>query len=73
MGSRQSSWLRPQYVDADAIVHPFNVVSALFGLFQGGIVPGYAMIVHETMPARQAATRVGTVIMASLFNMSFGG
>jgi MFS family permease len=49
------------------------VVSALFGLFQGGIVPSYAIIVRETMPASEAATRVGTVIMASVLGMSFGG
>jgi MFS family permease len=49
------------------------VVSALFGLFQGGLVPSYALIVRETMPAREAATRVGIVIMASVLGMSFGG
>jgi MFS family permease len=49
------------------------VISALFGLFQGGLVPSYALIVRETMPAREAATRVGIVIMASVFGMSFGG
>ena len=49
------------------------IVSALFGLFQGGIVSSYAIIVRETMPAREAATRVGTVIMVSLLGMSFGG
>jgi MFS family permease len=49
------------------------VVSALFGLFHGGIVSSYAIIVRETMPAREAATRVGTVIMVSLLGMSFGG
>lgn len=52
---------------------PLYVVSALFGLFQGGIVSSYAIIVRETMPAREAATRVGTVIMVSLLGMSFGG
>ena len=52
---------------------PLYVVSALFGLFQGGIVPSYAIIIRETMPAREAATRVGTVIMASVLGMSFGG
>jgi hypothetical protein len=52
---------------------PLYVVSALFGLFQGGIVPSYAIIVRETMPAKEAATRVGMVIMVSLFGMSFGG
>ena len=49
------------------------VVSALFGLFQGGLVPSYAIIVRETMPAKEAATRVGIVIMASVIGMSFGG
>ena len=49
------------------------VISALFGLFQGGLVPSYALIVRETMPAREAATRVGIVIFASVIGMSFGG
>jgi MFS family permease len=49
------------------------VISAMFGLFQGGIVPSYAIIVREAMPAREAATRVGIVIFASVFGMSFGG
>src|SRR5215468_696336 len=49
------------------------LISAMFGLFQGGIVPSYAIIVRETMPAREAATRVGIVIFASVFGMSFGG
>jgi MFS family permease len=49
------------------------VVSALFGLFQGGLVPSYAIIVRETMPANEAATRVGIVIMVSVIGMSFGG
>jgi MFS family permease len=49
------------------------VVSALFGLFQGGLVPSYAIIIRETMPAKEAATRVGMVIFASVFGMSFGG
>src|SRR6201991_3225639 len=49
------------------------IISAMFGLFQGGIVPSYAIIVREAMPAREAATRVGLVIFASVFGMSFGG
>jgi MFS family permease len=48
-------------------------ISAMFGLFQGGIVPSYAIIVREAMPASEAATRVGIVIFASVFGMSFGG
>jgi MFS family permease len=49
------------------------VISAMFGLFQGGLVPSYALIVRETMPAREAATRVGIVIGMSVIGMSIGG
>jgi MFS family permease len=49
------------------------IISAMFGLFQGGIVPSYAIIVREAMPAAEAATRVGIVIFASVLGMSFGG
>jgi MFS family permease len=49
------------------------VVSALFGLFQGGIVPSYAIIVREYFPAGEAGTRVGIVLMATLAGMALGG
>ncbi len=49
------------------------VISALFGLFQGGIVPSYAIIVREYFPAREASTRVGLVIMATVLGMAMGG
>jgi MFS family permease len=49
------------------------VVSALFGLFQGGIVPSYAVIVRELFPAAEAGVRVSTVLMATVFGMALGG
>ncbi len=49
------------------------IISALFGLFQGGIVPSYAIIVREHFPAAEAGARVGTVLMATLFGMALGG
>jgi MFS family permease len=49
------------------------IVSGLFGLFQGGIVPSYAIIVREFFPPREAGARVGAVIMATLFGMALGG
>ena len=49
------------------------IISAMFGLFQGGIVPSYAIIVRESMPASEAGTRVGLVIFASVVGMSLGG
>ncbi len=58
---------------------PFNglaslyVVSLIFGLSQGGIVPSYAMIVREYLPAREAGQRVGLVIMMTVVGMALGG
>ena len=49
------------------------VVSAMFGLFQGGIVPSYAIIVREYFPPAQAGARVGIVITATLLGMALGG
>ena len=49
------------------------LVSGLFGLFQGGIVPAYAVIVREYFPPQEAGARVGTVLMATLFGMALGG
>jgi MFS family permease len=48
-------------------------VSALFGLVQGGIVPSYAIVIREYLPAREAGMRFGVVIMATLLGMAFGG
>jgi len=49
------------------------LISALFGLFQGGIVPSYAIIVREYFPPAEAGARVGTVLMATLLGMALGG
>src|SRR5262245_26838946 len=48
-------------------------ISALFGLFQGGIVPSYAIIVREYFSPAEAGARVGTVLMCTLFGMALGG
>jgi MFS family permease len=49
------------------------VVSALFGLSQGGIVPSYALIVRDHFPAREAGARVSLVLMATVLGMAAGG
>ncbi len=49
------------------------VISILFGLFQGGIVPSYAVIIREYFPPREAGARVGAVIMSTVFGMALGG
>jgi MFS family permease len=49
------------------------ILSALFGLFQGGIVPSYAIIVREYFPPAQAGARIGTVLMCTMLGMALGG
>jgi MFS family permease len=49
------------------------VISALFGLFQGGLVPSYAIIVRENFPAKDAGGRTGLILMMTLLGMALGG
>jgi MFS family permease len=54
-------------------LYSLYIVSAMFGLFQGGIVPSYAIIVREYFPPGEAGARVGTVLMCTLLGMALGG
>jgi MFS family permease len=49
------------------------LICALFGLFQGGIVPSYAIIIREYFSPKEAGVRVSTVITSTLFGMALGG
>ena len=49
------------------------VVSAVFGLSQGGIVPSYSIVVREYLPAREAGARVGLLTFATIVGMALGG
>jgi MFS family permease len=60
------------YLPFDGMASLF-LVSAVFGLAQGGIVPAYAVIVREHLPAREAGARVGFVMMATILGMALGG
>jgi MFS family permease len=60
------------YIPAGGLVSLY-LVSLVFGLSQGGIVPSYALIVREYMPAREAGARVGFVLMATIMGMALGG
>jgi MFS family permease len=60
------------YLFFDGLASLF-LISALFGLFQGGIVPSYAIIIREYYPSREAGSRLGVVIMATVFGMILGG
>lgn len=49
------------------------IISGIFGLFQGGIVPMYAVICREFLPPREAGARIGLVMAATIIGMAFGG
>ena len=53
-------------------VSALYIISALFGLAQGGIVPSYALIVREIFPAREAGWRISLVMMATILGMALG-
>jgi MFS family permease len=60
------------YLPFDGLMSLY-IISALFGLFQGGIVPAYAIIVRENFPPKEAGGRVGYVLMSTIAGMALGG
>jgi len=60
------------YIPFDGLASLY-VVSLVFGLSQGGIVPCYAIIVREYLPAAEAGRRIGLVITATIMGMAAGG
>jgi MFS family permease len=60
------------YIPFDGLASLY-IVSLVFGLSQGGIVPCYAIIVREYMPAAEAGRRVGMVVMSTTIGMALGG
>jgi len=60
------------YIPFDGMVSLY-IVSFVFGLSQGGIVPSYAIIVREYLPAHEAGQRVGLVVLATVMGMALGG
>jgi MFS family permease len=72
LGSALQTVAIAAYLPADTLASLY-AASALFGIFQGGIVPSYTIIVREYFPPQEAGTRVGAVLMATLAGMAFGG
>lgn len=60
------------YIPFDGLASLY-VVSALFGLSQGGIVPSYALIIRDHFPAREAGSRISLVLTATVLGMALGG
>jgi MFS family permease len=72
LGSALQAVALLMYLLYDGLISLY-VISALFGLFQGGIIPSYALIIREYFAPKEAGTRVGIVLMTSLFGMALGG
>lgn len=60
------------YIPFDGLTSLY-VVSSVFGLAQGGIVPSYAMIVRDNFPAREAGFRISLVLTCTVLGMALGG
>jgi MFS family permease len=60
------------YLPFDGLMSLY-IISAVFGLVQGGIVPSYAFIVRELYPAKEAGFRVSLAVSATLAGMALGG
>jgi len=60
------------FLVADELISLY-IVAGMFGLFQGGIVPSYALIIREYFSPAEVGTRVGTVLMCTLLGMALGG
>jgi MFS family permease len=72
IGSSLQGVALAMYLGFDGLTSLY-IISGMFGLFQGGIVPMYAIIVREYFPAREAGTRLGIVLLATLAGMALGG
>jgi MFS family permease len=72
LGSALQAVALVMFLPFDGLVSLY-VISAVFGLFQGGIVPSYAIIVREYFPIQQIGQRVGAVLMATMLGMALGG
>ncbi len=60
------------YLFFDGLASLF-LISALFGLVQGGIVPSYAVIIRQYFSPDEAGARVGTLVLGTVIGMALGG
>jgi MFS family permease len=72
LGSTLQATVLLLYLVFDGVVSLY-LVSALFGLVQGGIIPSYGVIVREYFPSREAGMRMGIAVSATIGGMALGG
>ena len=72
LGSVLQALALAAFLGADTLTLLF-VVSAVFGLSQGGIVPSYTIIIRTFFPAHEAGRRVGWAMLFTFAGMALGG
>jgi MFS family permease len=72
LGSMGQAVALALYLPFDGLVSLY-VISAIFGLVQGGIVPSYPFIIRELFPAKEAGYRISLALSATLAGMALGG
>jgi len=60
------------YLPSDGLTSLY-VVSLIFGLAQGGILPAYSMIIREYLPSRHAGGAMSFVMAGTVVGMALGG
>ena len=72
LGSTLQAMALLAYLISDTLLSLY-LVSALFGLVQGGIIPSYGVIVREYFPPKEAGMRMGVTVSATIVGMALGG
>ena len=72
LGSTLQAIVLAAFLGADTLTVLY-IVSAAFGLSQGGIVPSYTIIVRAYFPAHEAGWRVGLAMLFTFAGMALGG
>ena len=61
-----------RYLPSDELVSLY-LLSLVFGLSQGDIVPSYAIIIREYLPSNVAGEKIVNVLMLTIMGMALGG
>jgi MFS family permease len=72
IGSSLQAAVLAFYIPFDGLTSLY-IISALFGLGQGGIVPSYAFIIRELYPAKGIGLRVSLAVSSTILGMAVGG
>lgn len=72
IGSSLQALALSSYIWVDDLTSLY-ILSGMFGLAYGGIVPAYTLAVRELFPAREAGWRIGVIFMCGTSGMALGG